>query len=502
MMVASRVRVRFAPSPTGELHVGNARTALFNWLFARHHGGDFILRIEDTDRIRTEEVFEKNLLDDLKWLGINWDEGPGVGGVFGPYRQSERFDLYRQCLKELIRCGRVYPCFCTEGELEAQRADLVARRMMPRYLGKCRNLTDAQRSRMQSEGRVPLWRFRVEEGEIAFNDLIRGAMVFQGGAIGDFVIVRSNGIPAYNFAVVVDDHLMEISHVLRGEDHLSNTAVQLLLYRALSFAPPIFAHHALILGKDHTKLSKRHGAVSVREFRRRGILPEVLVNYLALLGGSLAGGKEIASAEELVKGFSLDRMGKSGAVFDEEKLLWLNGIYLRRYDVKTLTDLLLPFMREAGYCEKLWERGRIEAIVETVRDNLSTLADIGGLFDLFAEDRYRMEEEAAILLRQEEARQVLLALRELLKAEFVAGEDGKESVPGPPGTRADVAFPVDSFASLIRRVGEKSGYRGKKLYLPIRAAVTGRLHGPELDRIFALLGPVSILRRIEKAHLF
>lgn len=494
-MAAPRIRVRFAPSPTGELHVGNARTALFNWLFARHHGGDFILRIEDTDRIRTTEVFEKNLLDDLKWFGIDWDEGPGEGGDFGPYRQSERLDLYGKCLQELIRCGRVYPCFCTEDELEAQRADLIARRMMPRYLGKCRNLTEAERSRMESEGRAPLWRFRVEEGAIAFDDLVRGAMAFQGEAIGDFVIVRSNGIPAYNFAVVVDDHFMGISHVLRGEDHLSNTAVQLLLYRALGYTPPVFAHHALILGRDHAKLSKRHGSVSVREYRRRGILPEVLLNYLALLGGSLAGGKEIASADDLVKGFSLDRIGKSGAVFDEEKLLWLNGVYLRRYDVKTLTDLLLPFLREAGYREQEWDRGRTEAIVEAVRDNLATLADIGGLFEVFAEDRFRMEEEAAMLLRQEEARQVLVILRELLRAEFVSGE---EPVCGTSDTRAGIPFSAESFALLIRRVGQKSGCRGKMLYLPIRAAVTGRLHGPELDRIFALLGPVLVLNRVEK----
>lgn len=482
---SSRIRVRFAPSPTGELHVGNARTALFNWLFARHHGGDFVLRIEDTDRVRTTEVYEQNLLDDLKWLGIDWDEGPDVGGAHGPYRQSERFEVYDKCLRELIRCGRVYPCFCTEEELEAQRADLIARRMMPRYAGKCRSLTEADCRRLENEGRAPLWRFRVEGGPIAFNDLVRGEMAFQGEAIGDFVIVRSNGIPAYNFAVVVDDHFMEISHVLRGEDHLSNTAAQHLLYRALGYSTPVFGHHALILGKDHAKLSKRHGAVSVREFRRRGILADVLLNYLALLGGSLAGGQEIASVEELVKGFSLDRIGKSGAVFDEEKLLWLNGIYLRRHDVKTLTDLLMPFVREAGYGGTAGERNRIEGIVEAVRDNLPTLADIRGFLNLFDDERYFMEEEAAALIRQEDARQVLLTLRELIETGSVS-----------PG---ETVYTADSFASLIRQTGARTGCRGKKLYLPIRAAVTGRLHGPELDRIFVLLGPISVIARIEKA---
>ena len=406
-MTAPRTRVRFAPSPTGELHVGNARTALFNWIFARHYGGAFLLRIEDTDRLRTTGVFEANLLDDLKWLGIDWDEGPGAGGSYGPYRQSERLELYRDCLRRLTVKDQVYPCYCTEAELDAERADLVARRMMPRYMGKCRHLTEAERRRLAGEGRLPVWRFRVDEGAIAFDDLIRGSMAFQGDAIGDFIIVRSNGIPSYNFAVVVDDHFMEISHVIRGEDHLSNTATQLLLYRALGFIPPVFAHHALILGKDRAKLSKRHGAVSVREFRRRGILPEVLLNTLALLGSSFGSGREVVSAEEIVKGFSLERTGKGGAIFDEEKLLWLNGVYIRRYETKALTDLLLPFIHEAGYDGHGWERDRLESIVAAVRDSLPTLADIGGLLEIFSDERYRIDEEAALLLRGDDAKQVL-----------------------------------------------------------------------------------------------
>ncbi len=280
MMNSTEPRVRFAPSPTGELHVGNARTALFNWLYARHYGGKLILRIEDTDRERTRRAYENNLLEDLKWLTLDWDEGPDRAGAVGPYRQSERLELYDAFLKRLIQEGKVYPCYCTEEELELERTALLSRKMAPRYLGKCRNLTQAQRRKLEAQGRKPTYRFRVESGTIAFHDGIRGAMKFEGEAIGDFIIVRSTGIPAYNFAVVIDDHFMEISSVIRGEDHLSNTAIQLMLYRAFDFDPPEFAHHSLILGKDRTKLSKRHGSVSVREFREQGILPEALLNYL------------------------------------------------------------------------------------------------------------------------------------------------------------------------------------------------------------------------------
>ncbi|MBU2054582.1 MAG: glutamate--tRNA ligase [Proteobacteria bacterium] len=487
-----RIRVRFAPSPTGKLHVGNARTALLNWLFARHCGGVFVLRIEDTDRIRTTEAFEENLLEDLKWLGIDWDEGPGAGGAYGPYRQTGRLELYGDCLRRLIADGKVYPCYCIEEELEAERADLVSRRMMPRYLGKCRKLAEGERRRFENEGRLPAWRFRVEEGPIVFDDLIRGSMAFQGEAIGDFIICRSNGIPAYNFAAVVDDHCMEISHVIRGEDHLSNTAMQVLLYRALGFAPPEFAHHSLILGKDHAKLSKRHGAVSVREFRRRGILPEALRNYLALLGSSVEGGREVCSAEELVEGLSLARTGKGGAVFDEEKLFWFNGAHIRRHDPQSLADLLAPFISMAGYDEASFRRERIEAIAATVRDNLTTLADIGGFLELFDDDRYRIDEEAAALLREEEAKTVLLALRKELIRLAEAGENAVGTAPDA----ASSPF-CRGIAGWIRN--NETGLKGKKLYLPIRAAVTGHLHGPELDRIFALLGPASLLRRVEKA---
>ncbi|MEW6335010.1 MAG: glutamate--tRNA ligase [Thermodesulfobacteriota bacterium] len=492
-MIAGGIRVRFAPSPSGHLHVGNARTALFNWMFARQRGGVFLLRIEDTDRIRATDAFEADLLDDLTWLGLDWDEGPRMGGAYGPYRQSERLDRYRDCLLRLIDEDRVYPCYCTEEELDAERADLIARRMMPRYMGKCRRLTEAQRRRLADAGRLPVWRFRVDEGEIPFVDLIRGNMVFQGGAIGDFIIVRSSGIPSYHFAVVVDDHHMKISHVIRGEDHLSNTASQMILYRALGFTPPVFAHHSLILGQDRAKLSKRHGAVSVREFRSRGILPEVLLNSLALLGSPMGSGREVLSTGEIIDGFSLERTGRGGAVFDMERLLGLNGVHIRHLAPAELTDRLIPFIRAAGYDESVFGRERLEQIVTAVQDGLPTLTAIGDQLALFCDEAYRVDEEAATLLKGGAAKEVLSELLRVLE------EEGASGGGVAAGATADRAGRPESFAALVKGIGERTGIGGKKLYLPIRAAMTGRLHGPELDRVFPLLGPASLRRRVERA---
>jgi len=476
-MISHIRRVRFAPSPTGDLHVGNARTALFNWLFAKRYGGDFILRIEDTDQERTSPVFEKNILEDLKWLSIEWDEGPEKGGSLGPYHQIQRLDTYDKYAKELIKTGKIYPCYCTEEELEAERASLLSMRMMPRYTGKCKRLTDKERELRESRGRKPALRFSVDKGTIEFNDLIRGEMKFEGDAIGDFIIVRSNHIPSYNFAAVVDDHLMEITHVIRGEDHLSNTAIQILLYRALGFEPPVFAHHSLILGKDRTKLSKRHGSVTVREFRSRGILSPALLNYLSLLGGSVGEGKEVASMEEIIKMFSLDKAGKSGAIFDEGKLKWLNATYIRNCDIDKLTELLLPFIKEAGYDVDLLNLGWLHQVVEALRDNLVTLADVGLYLDIFFDDRYRISEEARAILREGAA--VVKVLHEELERNNVADRD--------------------SYPNLINSVRRRTSLRAKDLFLPIRAALTGRTSGPELEKVFAILGKESILRRLERA---
>ncbi|MEQ8159774.1 MAG: glutamate--tRNA ligase, partial [Smithellaceae bacterium] len=413
--MADRPRVRFAPSPTGELHVGNARTALFNWMFARHHGGDFILRIEDTDESRSALSYQLNLLEDLTWLGIDWDEGPQKDGAYGPYKQSERLAIYADHLQKLVAADLVYPCYCTEEELEEERQTLILSKRMPRYMGKCRNLTPEQRKQNEQEGRKPSFRFKVPDVTIQFNDLIRGTMKFEGSAVGDFIIVRSNGMPAYNFAVVIDDHLMGISHVIRGEDHLSNTALQIMLYKAFGFKPPTFAHHCLILGKDRAKLSKRHGSVSVGEFRRQGILPEALMNYLGLLGSSFTEGREVLSREEMIAGFALERASKSGAIFDEEKLHWLNAIYIRNCPTGKLIESLKPFLEEAGYKINDLDPERFNAAVDLIKNDLITLAEVGKHIDIFFDDKYTLSEEAKQVLDKEGARQVVRNFVEYLR---------------------------------------------------------------------------------------
>ena len=477
--ISQKIRVRFAPSPTGELHVGNARTALFNWLFAKHHGGRLVLRIEDTDRARTSDEFEKGILRDLKWLSIDWDEGPEKDGDCGPYHQFQRLDIYKRYLQQLIDADQVYPCYCTDEELEIERKALLAKGLAPRYLGRCRELGPEDRARLEAQGRKPAYRFRIGEGQIVFQDLIRGPMRFDARAIGDFIIVRSNGVPAYNFAVVIDDHFMQISHVIRGEDHLSNTALQLMLYRALGFQPPQFAHHSLILGKDRSKLSKRHGSVAVKEFREKGILPEALLNYLSLLGSSQADGKEIASREEIVRGFSLDRAGKSGAFFDEDKLKWLNAVYIRSMDTARLVEQLAPFIRKSGYEYDTLDKKRLCAIVDALKGNLILLSDIEGELAPFFETSFRLTEEAGRAIRDDRAREVIKTFHDVL---LEASDE-----------------PGDPYHAALNKVRKKTGLKGKDLFMPIRAAITGSLKGPELDKIYELLGRDTVVCRLREA---
>ena len=477
--MSKRPRVRFAPSPTGDLHVGNARTALFNWFFARHYGGDFIVRIEDTDRARTSEKFEKGILRDLRWLSINWDEGPGKDGGFGPYHQFERLDIYDHYLKKLIEEDRVYPCYCTDEELEAERKDLLLKRMMPRYMGRCKNLSDREKRRLENEGRRPAFRFKVGEGIVEFDDLIRGAMRFDCDSIGDFIIVRSNGVPAYNFAVVIDDHLMEITHVIRGEDHLSNTPIQMLIYKALGFESPRFAHHSLILGKDRSKLSKRHGDVSVKAFRDKGILPDAFLNYLSILGSSFVGVREICTIDEIIKKFSLKKAGRSGAIFDEDKLRWLNKAYIRKHNTEKLTELLIPFINDAGYDCDIMDRQWLYSVVEAIKDNLGVLSEIGDYIDVFFDEKYEISEDAASILKDGYAPVVVKSLHEALMLEECTEDN--------------------LYSCIVDVVSNKTGFNGKKLFMPIRAAVTGKTWGPELDKLFAILGKESLLKRVKEA---
>src|SRR4030066_1980634 len=346
--MASNVRVRFAPAPTGLLHIGNARTALFNYIFAKSYGGIFILRIEDTDLERSTETSIDHILEDLKWLGIRWEEGPDQGGPEGPYRQSQRLSLYRGYADQLLKEGRAYKCFCSPERLESLRKEQLSRGMMPKYDGRCRSLSEGEISKMESEGLRPVLRFRVDKGMVVFEDLIHGRMNFDLDGIGDFIIVRSDGRAAYNFACVIDDHSMHVSLVIRGDDHLSNTPRQILVYRALGWEPPVFAHHPLILGPDRSPLSKRHGATAVSQYREEGFLPEALLNYLVLLGWTSPSGEEILSMEEIVEAFSLSGLSRNAPIHSRKKLEWINSQYIRKTDKDRLTRLLLPYFEKAG----------------------------------------------------------------------------------------------------------------------------------------------------------
>lgn len=480
----SAVRVRFAPSPTGPFHIGGARSALFNWLFARRYGGTFIVRIEDTDLERSSRQWEENILAALRWLGLDWDEGVEVGGPNGPYRQTERLDLYRKFAGQLLREGRAYRCYCTEEELAAEREALMAKGEMPRYLGRCRSLTPEDCARLESEGRRPVVRFRVPEDRvIQVSDLVRGEVSFECEGIGDYIIVKSDGIPTYNFAVVVDDHTMAVSHVIRAEEHLPNTPRQVLLYEALGWEMPQFAHVSLILGKDRSKMSKRHGATAIETYQEKGYLPEALVNFLALLGWSPGGEEEIFPLAQLQQQFSLDRVAKSPAVFDLDKLNWLNGHYIRESDLDRITALAVPYLEKAGYISTPLTPEKYEwvkLIVATTRKYLGCLEEITEHVKIFFEDPVEItEEEARAVMTGEKVPAVLTALKEKIAAR------------GPL---------TDAGAKLaLKEVGKEVGVKGPQIFMPVRVALTGNTHGPDLDKIMAILGQEGVIKRLEQA---
>src|SRR5579864_8243200 len=352
MPQSDKVRARFAPSPTGQLHIGNVRTALFNWLFARQKVGAFILRIEDTDLERSETRYETQLIGDLKWLGLDWDEGPDVGGPYTPYRQSDRLEIYREHAERLLNEGKAYLCFCTEDDLQKERERMLAEGGQPIYSGKCRNLDPTATKRRREGGELCAIRLKIPEHPIRFHDIVHGNVEFSNEVVSDPIILRSNGMPVYNYVVVIDDALMKITHVIRGDDHLSNTPKQVALYEALGWPVPEFAHLSTILGGDRERLSKRHGATSIANFRDMGVLPEALVNYLALLGWAPSGGtREIFALQELVKEFSLERITPSAAVFDMEKLYWLNRQYIKAWPSDQLGAIGVWFFAKAGFIE-------------------------------------------------------------------------------------------------------------------------------------------------------
>ena len=461
------MRVRFAPSPTGSLHVGNARTALFNWLLARGGGGTLILRIEDTDVARSTRESEASMLVDLRWLGLDWDEGPDVGGPRGPYRQSERRHLYQSYATELLNAGHGYYCFCTAAQLEADRQEAVAAGRPVHYPGTCRRLTREAAEQRIAAGEKPAIRFRVPaHRDVVFTDVVRGDVRFHTDVIGDPVIARADGTPAYNFAVVVDDALMEVTHVIRGEDHISNTPRQILLYEALGFAPPTFAHLSLVLGPDHTPLSKRHGATSVSEFRAKGYLPEALVNYLALIGWSPGGDEELLPIDELARRFSLGAVGHSAGVFDEEKLAWANRHYLKIADPRRLAELSVPFFQQAGVALAPSATGLefLAASMSMASASVDRLNQVPGrLALLFEFSPERALEDARIReeLSTAEARGVVAALADELADE----------------PRLD----RERFRAAANRVKARTGQKSRGLFHPIRLALTARAEGPELD---------------------
>jgi glutamyl-tRNA synthetase/nondiscriminating glutamyl-tRNA synthetase len=474
-VTASQVRVRFAPSPTGQLHVGNARTALFNWLFARQAGGVMILRIEDTDLARSEARFESQLLDDLKWLGIDWDEGPDVGGPRGPYRQSDRLDIYREHAERLVSEGKAYFCFCSQEELERDREHALKHQQPPVYSGKCRALNPEQSQRRRASGEAAAIRLRIPEHPIRFHDIVHGPVEFASEVVSDPIILRSNGIPVYNYVVVVDDALMDITHVIRGDDHLSNTPKQVALYEALGWPVPEFAHLSTILGGDRERLSKRHGATSIANFREMGVLPEALVNYLALLGWAPTGGtREIFTPEELIKEFSLHRVTPSPAVFDMEKLYWLNRHYIKQSPPERIESLAQSYFAQAALiptdpCERVraWF-GRVVALLAPSVDKLDQLPERATL--IF---RY----DAATALAAPDNTEVLAAAKTSdVLATFA------QQVEGDPSTMTP-----ERFKAIMNEVKAKTGAKGKDLFHPVRIALTGSHSGPEFDKLIPIL---------------
>ena len=480
------VRVRYAPSPTGHLHIGGARTALFTYLFARQRGGQFILRIEDTDLGRNVSGAAEEFYNGLRWLGIEWDEGEDVGGPYGPYRCTERMDIYREHIERLLREDKAYYCYCREEDLEREREAQVAAGQTPKYAGHCRRLTPEQRAAYEAEGRSRTVRLRVEEGEkIAFRDLVRGDISFESDG-NDFVIVKSNGMPTYNLAVVIDDHLMRITHVTRGEEHISNTPRQILIYRAFGWEEPVFAHFNLILNEAGRKLSKRDESILqfISQYRDLGYLPEAILNFLALLGWSPDTEEEIFSKQELIERFSFERVNKSGSIFDQKKLAWMNNHYFKKADLGEIVELCVLQLQRAGLLpERLDEAQRRWAttLVALNQDKMNCAADIVPLSELFFRDEPELEEEGRGVLAEAGVPKVLEAFARQIEA------------------LDDAAFTVDAIKAAFKAVQAETGTKGKGLFMPIRVALTGQTHGPDLNETIWLLGRAKAAKRLREA---
>ncbi len=476
------VRTRIAPSPTGFLHIGLARTALFNYLFAKKYQGSFVLRIEDTDLERSSPEFEKDIIESLKWLGIEWSEGPDIDGQYGPYRQRERLNIYAKYLEKLLAENKAYYCFCSEEELEAQRQYQMSIGETPRYTGKCANLDKELVQKYLAEGKPSVIRFRVIPKKLHFDDLIRGRVEFDTELMGDIVIAKNLETPLYNFAVVIDDFEMRISHVIRGEDHISNTPKQILIQEALGLSRPIYGHLPLILGPDRTKLSKRNATVSVSEYKKEGYLAESLINFMAFLGWNPGDEREIYSMNSLVKEFSLDKVQKGGAIFNIKRLDYLNGFYIRQKSIERLLDLCLPFFKEKGLINDDYNREEVKKIIAIHQERLKKLSEITELADFFFKEKLDYDKN-------------LLKWGEMEEKEIKNSLEKSEKILSKIQS-AD--WNKENLQNVLLPEAEKMGNRGKLLW-PLRVALTGKAASAGPFDIADILGKEKTIKRIKEA---
>ncbi|HWI53565.1 MAG TPA: glutamate--tRNA ligase [Symbiobacteriaceae bacterium] len=478
------IRVRMAPSPTGPIHVGNVHTALFNWLWARNTGGKFILRFEDTDRERSKTEWETVIFEDLAWLGMDWDEGPDKGGPYPPYRQMDRLEMYREYADKLLASGHVYKCYCTKEEEDEDRKAAQNENRAYQYKGRCRNLTAEQQAAFEAEGRPHVLRFRVPKGEVvSYKDTVRGPIEFATDTIGDFIIMRSSGIPLYNFAVVIDDVTMKVTHILRGEGHIPNTPVQLLIYRALGLPIPEIGHVGHMTNEDRGKLSKRKGEAAVRDYREQGYLPDALFNFMALLGWTPPGaekGEEILSREELIRDFDITKITKASSVFDRNKLNWMNGMYIRKKTNEEFANLALPFVVEAGQTTEEKARANWDwfvAVLAEVKERVVTLAEVPEHISYFMEDEITVDEAAAAKF-----------LTDAVKPFFRAVVEGLRTVD----------WSLEAIEQMIRGHMDSMGMKPKESIQPMRVAITGRTATPGLFEVAHLIGRERLIARMEK----
>jgi glutamyl-tRNA synthetase len=483
-MSASRVRVRYAPSPTGYPHVGNIRTALFNWLFARHSGGSFVVRIEDTDVNRKVEGAVEAILDGLRWLGIDWDEGPEAGGGYGPYFQSQRLDLYHKAARLLVDGGYAYPCYCSGERLARMRTEMTQRKdSMRSYDRHCRDLTSAERAKFEAQGAKPVIRFKTPlEGETRFNDLIKGEVIFDNSTLDDLVLLKSDGYPTYHLANVVDDHLMEITHILRADEWLSSTPRHVLLYNALGYEPPLFAHLPMILGEDRSKLSKRHGATSITEYHDQGYLPQAMMNFLALLGWSLDDRTELFTREELIRDFSIERISKTSAIFSMDKLNWMNGVYIRKMSHEELADHLIPFLEKGlpQLVKRPLSREYVSQIVPLIRERLTKFDQAASSCDFFFTDELTYDAN-------------LLLGKKLLKVDALKGLEAALR------RLQNTTFETHLLEETLRALAGELGLQTGEFFGLLRVATTGRTAAPPLFQTMAVLGKERCLKRIQAA---